>query len=80
MSCLRRGFHATDCADRTSGWDAMRRALLSPTAEYPVQPAPIVPRVPVWTLVAIVSGLALMAFGVLLNDPVSLWIWMMIRS
>lgn len=80
LSCLRQGHHADDCADRTSGWDVVRRALVTPTAEYPVEPRALVPRVPVWSLVSIVSGLTLVAVGWLLNDPVSQLIWGMIHG
>jgi len=80
MSCLREGHHAPDCADRTSGWDTLRRALLFPTAEMPVEPPPITPRVPVWALVSIFSGLVLMAFGWVMTDEVAVWVWGMIQG
>jgi hypothetical protein len=80
LSCLPQGHHADTCADLTSGWDVVRRALVNPTDEYPVETVRTTRPVPVWTLVSIISGLTLIAIGWMLNGPVSRMVWEMIHG
>lgn len=82
MTCLRRGTHAVDCADQTSQWDLVRRALVTPTVDVPVvafqEPAEArTPRapMPVWPVAVLLLGLVLMALGTLARDPIAVWIW-----
>jgi hypothetical protein len=38
----------------------------------PVEPGPAVPRIPIWPVVSVACGLVLMAFGLVLRDPLAM--------
>lgn len=81
MSCFQpNGQHANDCLDFATvrivpPGDALSWTGVMEAIQEPSEPRSAVPRVPVWTLAAIVCGSVLMAVGLLMNDPVSLWVW-----
>jgi hypothetical protein len=72
-SCCRYTGHADDCLDALTFTGVIEAVQMS------VEPRSAVPRVPVWSLVCIVWGLALMGLGLVLNEPTSRLVWSVIH-
>lgn len=78
MSCLRTKC-PPDCPDRVAldgglSVTGVMRAI-DEAPEMPTEARSPVPRVPVWALACIVSGLVLVAIGLVLRDPVARVVW-----
>lgn len=48
-------------------------------AEMPVERPSVVPRVPVWAVASVALGMVLMAFGLVLQDPLAMAVYEVIR-
>lgn len=75
MSCLRTYRCAPDCPDRVAMDHDPSATCVMEGPQIVAEPRSIVPRVPVWALACIVSGLVLAMLGLVLNGPVARAVW-----